>query len=317
MTIELANRLIEFRKKHNLSQEQLADKLHVSRQTISKWERSEASPDTDNIIELAKLYNVPIDDLLNCDKDVNKVVDDSKTNQSESYSKENNEYHSKDEDNLNNNEKETQNSAKPNGEVHINFDGIHINTKSDDGSEVHIGKDGVHIKSEDGEEVHVSGDKIKNNDFEFPFAKYKKKMSHRHLVYSIITDGLSSFCFIAATIAYVCLGCLTKDGWAVYWPLFIFACVPPTIVSALEKRRFCNVGVPLIITGLYLILGMKFGWWHPYWIMFFGIPAYYILFGPIDKAIHHSWMWKNDGNGSYSINKDNDDDDVIDADVGE
>lgn len=87
MTIELANRLIEFRKKHNLSQEQLADKLHVSRQTISKWERSEASPDTDNIIELAKLYNVPIDDLLNCDKDVNKVVDDSKTNQSESYSK--------------------------------------------------------------------------------------------------------------------------------------------------------------------------------------------------------------------------------------
>ena len=64
MTIELANKLTELRKKHNLSQEELADKLNVSRQAISKWERAEASPDTDNLIELAKLYEVSLDELV-------------------------------------------------------------------------------------------------------------------------------------------------------------------------------------------------------------------------------------------------------------
>ena len=56
MNIEIANRLVGLRKKNNLSQEQLAEKIGVSRQAVSKWERSEASPDTDNLIMLARLY---------------------------------------------------------------------------------------------------------------------------------------------------------------------------------------------------------------------------------------------------------------------
>ena len=64
MTIELGNRLAELRKEHGLSQEELADRLNVSRQAISKWERGEASPDTDNLIELAKIYDVSLDELV-------------------------------------------------------------------------------------------------------------------------------------------------------------------------------------------------------------------------------------------------------------
>ena len=64
MTIELANRLTELRKKHGLSQEELADRLGVSRQAVSKWERGEAYPDTDNLIELAKIYNISLDELV-------------------------------------------------------------------------------------------------------------------------------------------------------------------------------------------------------------------------------------------------------------
>lgn len=65
MTIETANKLLKLRKQHNLSQEELAEKLGISRQAISKWERAEASPDTDNLILLARLYNVSLDELLN------------------------------------------------------------------------------------------------------------------------------------------------------------------------------------------------------------------------------------------------------------
>lgn len=65
MTIEMANKLLKLRKQHNLSQEELAEKLGISRQAVSKWERAETSPDTDNLILLARLYNVSLDELLN------------------------------------------------------------------------------------------------------------------------------------------------------------------------------------------------------------------------------------------------------------
>ena len=65
MNIETANRLIEYRKKSGLSQDQVAEKIGVSRQAVSKWERAEASPDTDNLIMLSKIYNVSLDELIN------------------------------------------------------------------------------------------------------------------------------------------------------------------------------------------------------------------------------------------------------------
>lgn len=64
MNIEIADRLVQLRKESNLSQEDLAAKLGVSRQAVSKWERCESSPDTDNLIALARLYGVSLDALL-------------------------------------------------------------------------------------------------------------------------------------------------------------------------------------------------------------------------------------------------------------
>lgn len=64
MNIKLADRLVALRKENKLSQEALAEKLGLSRQAISKWERAEASPDTDNLIALAALYGISLDELL-------------------------------------------------------------------------------------------------------------------------------------------------------------------------------------------------------------------------------------------------------------
>ena len=64
MTLETAARLTQLRKERGLSQEELAEKLHVSRQAVSKWERAESSPDTDNLIVLGQLYGVILDELI-------------------------------------------------------------------------------------------------------------------------------------------------------------------------------------------------------------------------------------------------------------
>ena len=64
MNIKLADRIVALRKENGYSQEVLAEKLGLSRQSISKWERAEASPDTDNLIALAQVYNMTLDELL-------------------------------------------------------------------------------------------------------------------------------------------------------------------------------------------------------------------------------------------------------------
>ena len=64
MNLEIANRLVALRRERGLSQEDLAARLGVSRQAISKWERAESSPDTDNLIALARLYGISLDELL-------------------------------------------------------------------------------------------------------------------------------------------------------------------------------------------------------------------------------------------------------------
>ena len=56
--------MVALRREQGWSQEELAIRLGVSRQAVSKWERAEASPDTDNLIALARLYGISLDQLL-------------------------------------------------------------------------------------------------------------------------------------------------------------------------------------------------------------------------------------------------------------
>ncbi len=63
--MDIGNKLYELRKSKNLSQEELADKLNVTRQTISKWETNQSTPDFDKIIPLCEIYGISADELLN------------------------------------------------------------------------------------------------------------------------------------------------------------------------------------------------------------------------------------------------------------
>lgn len=57
-------KLQKLRRESALSQEKLAEQLHVSRQAISKWELGTAAPDTDNIVRLSKFFQVPLEYLM-------------------------------------------------------------------------------------------------------------------------------------------------------------------------------------------------------------------------------------------------------------
>ena len=60
----LGERLTELRKKQNLSQEEVAEKLNVTRQTVSKWELDQSTPDFDKVIPICKLYSITSEELL-------------------------------------------------------------------------------------------------------------------------------------------------------------------------------------------------------------------------------------------------------------
>ena len=71
MNNNFAENLKKIRKENNLSQEELAESLGVSRQAISKWESKAAYPEMDKIIFLCDKFNLNIDDLLH--KDIREV----------------------------------------------------------------------------------------------------------------------------------------------------------------------------------------------------------------------------------------------------
>ncbi|AIM15122.1 MULTISPECIES: helix-turn-helix domain-containing protein [Neobacillus] len=74
-----SERLKREREKRGWSQADLADKLHVSRQSVSKWETGKNYPSIEIIIELSDLFGITIDELLRSDKELTeKVIKDSK-----------------------------------------------------------------------------------------------------------------------------------------------------------------------------------------------------------------------------------------------
>ena len=71
--MSLGNSLYNSRKKKGLSQEEVAEKLGVSRQTISKWETDETVPDIYQAKKLAKIYGLSLDELIDADLDQKEI----------------------------------------------------------------------------------------------------------------------------------------------------------------------------------------------------------------------------------------------------
>ena len=135
MDLAMAQRLVDRRKAAGLSQEALAAQLGVSRQAVSKWERSESSPDTDNLIALAALYGVSLDELLygEAASDADSSEDGSTETVDEAKEAEDSAEHADCGD-------------KPLVDISL-ARGIHV-IDPNKGEEVHVGWNGIHVTNE-------------------------------------------------------------------------------------------------------------------------------------------------------------------------
>ena len=72
--MELGKRITEIRKENNMTQEELAEKFHVTRQTISNWENGKSYPDVETLVHISNEFNVSLDMLMKGDKDMVKKI---------------------------------------------------------------------------------------------------------------------------------------------------------------------------------------------------------------------------------------------------
>ena len=83
--MEFNNKLYELRKQKGLSQEELANRLNVSRQTISKWEVGESTPDMEKLAAISELFDISLDELV-LDKATKKEEPTEQTTKQKLYS---------------------------------------------------------------------------------------------------------------------------------------------------------------------------------------------------------------------------------------
>ena len=250
MTIEIADRLVKLRKKYGYSQEELADKLGLSRQAVSKWERAEASPDTDNLICLAKLYGVSLDELLATDEDIDTIIEEQvKENKDDAPASENKE----------------ENKDK----VQIDDDGVVIFSKK--GKKVTINDDGVTCYNADGT--------VKKHNFNTKSALIGAFEA------SLFTLAAIAYIVLGA----IPLLQWWHIAWIVFFIPDIICSVLRCIqhknanhltVAFISVFTFFFVSffLPEVITGMPYL-------WHPMWLVFLAIPLYHSTVGSINKAL--------------------------------
>ena len=268
MNIETANRLLQYRKKHNLSQEELANKIGVSRQAVSKWERAEASPDTDNLILLAEIYGVSLDELLKGTAEEAAPTEPEPAEEQTEYPSgdEGVEYVKADKVSFKDG---IHIDAKNGDKVHISFkDGIHVLDKN--GTKVDVSKDGVFVNENGRQRVYTTpdGEVMHDSDFsdEISDKKSLKKFWHSfpYFIIALVAFlwwGFSGVCF----------------GWALSWIVLLTIPLYYTLVEAIYKRRADHFAYPVVVVIAYILMGYfnVLGGWTVGWVVFLTIPVYY------------------------------------------
>lgn len=286
MDLAMAQRLVDRRKAAGLSQEALAAQLGVSRQAVSKWERSESSPDTDNLIALAALYGVSLDELLygEAASDADSSEDGSTETVDEAKEAEDSAEHADcgDKPLVDISLARGIHVIDPNKgeEVHVGWNGIHV-TNERKGEEVHVGPDGVHVDTleDDGHSVHTNDDGTVTIDGE-TFSSWKEahdKLDHhgKHF-HTKVGRTWNKFPFPAlVTLAYLVLG-IAYGTWAT--GLFLVFLIPVyyALGDFIDQRhlsKLIDVVYSVSAEAWFLYMWLCLEQPHPAWVILITIPV--------------------------------------------
>lgn len=281
MNIEIANRLVQLRKEHNLSQEALAERLGISRQAVSKWERAEASPDTDNLIMLAKLYGISLDALLLLEETPKEMEEASKETPKESFEEASQEtvgpeeeirrMAAEEEDAKDSTEEKNQKSKESEEYVHVGLKGVHVKEKD---SEVHVSWNGIYVDDKKRNEkvcigngkAYVDGEEYDLKDYKHIHELRKKKRKESPLCQFPMALLVSAI--------YILMG-IFLNLWHPGWLIFFAIPLWHSAVEAIVMKSVDAFAYPVLIVLVFLCLGFFAGAWHPGWVLFLTIPFYY------------------------------------------
>lgn len=286
MDLAMAQRLVDRRKAAGLSQEALAAQLGVSRQAVSKWERSESSPDTDNLIALAALYGVSLDELLygEAASDADGSEDGSTETVDEAKEAEDSAEHADcgDKPLVDISLARGIHVIDPNKgeEVHVGWNGIHV-TNERKGEEVHVGPDGVHVDTleDDGHSVHTDDDGTVTIDGE-TFSSWKEahdKLDHhgKHF-HTKVGRTWNKFPFPAlVALAHLVLG-IVYGTWAA--GLFLVFLIPVyyafgDFIDQRHLSKLIDVVYSVSAEAWFLYMWLCLEQPHPAWVILITIPV--------------------------------------------
>lgn len=300
MDVDIAKRLADRRRAAGFTQEELAEKLGVSRQAVSKWECSESSPDTDNLISLARLYDVSLDDLLYTDVERDGVDAAGGQGVGEEGGAEEPDAAGRADTHADEGADDGDADARTNaviddaaesregdGTTHIGLDGIHV----EDGKDyVHINwRDGVNvIDGKKGDHVHVGWDGIHINDREFDNLADANAYMGTGKKGSSFLRTWNRFPFpLVVLIAYILAG-LVYEAWG--YGLFLIAAVPVyyALGGLFGAKRIAAFFCTLYVVGAicwFCYMAFVCNQPHPAWVVFLTIP----LVGWLCGALSHWW----------------------------
>lgn len=300
MDVDIAKRLADRRRAAGFTQEELAEKLGVSRQAVSKWECSESSPDTDNLISLARLYDVSLDDLLYTDVERDGVdaaggqgvgeeggaEEPDAAGRADTHADEGaDDGHAPGDDPAT--VGDAAESREGDGTTHIGLDGIHV----EDGKDyVHINwRDGVNvIDGKKGDHVHVGWDGIHINDREFDNLADANAYMGTGKKGSSFLRAWNRFPFpLVVLIAYILVG-LVYEAWG--YGLFLIAAIPVyyALGGLFGAKRIAAFFCTLYVVGAicwFCYMAFVCNQPHPAWVVFLTIP----LVGWLCGALSHWW----------------------------
>lgn len=260
MNIETANRLLNYRKQHGLSQEELAAKIGVSRQAVSKWERAEASPDTDNLIELAKIYGVTLDELISGTKEETENSEQTEKKQGAD---------------------EGQSEKPPRDKVSFK-NGIHVHSRNGDKVDISFNK-GIHVHDNNGDKVDIDwhGINVEENGKKHVFTdengdvhiseEIKRSERTRKILHTIPVAPTAVALYLIFGFLNIC------GGWAAGWLVLLSIPIYYTLVDAVCHKKPNEFAYPVLVAAVYLWLGLIYSMWHPWWLLFLTVPLYYWL----------------------------------------